>query len=253
MMKKFILIVSLVFPILCYSQDLIVLRDGEKIDCKITKVDSSVIFYDFIKGERKISTFLSKDEIRTYQYGLSMADTIDHISKSAEMVVIDTSKYIKQKSRWVNILTFSPKFGIHATGWSVQYIGFNQTNISKWIIPLIIGVEGFEISSDYFSNFNYQAASMSYFMIGISPFLKLNDYFFINLGFNILGGDELLEDFYGDTDSHAFIGASPFQGIYFISKSNFGITVGVGVYEKILSSKIYKSDLGVKFEVGIKF
>jgi hypothetical protein len=45
----------------------------------------------------------------------------------------------------------------------------------------------------------------------------------------------------------------PSQGIYFIPKSKIGITLGLGVYEKLLNSKVYNNDIGVKLEIGIKF
>ena len=142
---------------------------------------------------------------------------------------------------------------MHAKGWSVQYYAYALKNTSKWVIPIVVGIERFEISTDYFSQFDYQSVNMSYFLAGISPFYKINDNLFLNLGVNIMLGEEELIDFSGKETSHTFFGFSPTQGISFIPKSKVGLTFGISVYEKLLSSEVYKSDIGLKLELGIKF
>jgi len=240
-----------------YSQDIIVLRNGEQIDCKITKIDSSYIFYDFYKGERKLSSYLLMNEIKSYMItddNDSVQDTSNaSLLLNSAPVVIDTLKYIRETSKWINLITYSQRYGIHAKGWSVQYYGYNVTNKTKWSFPLQFGIEIFDIYIDYFSRFNYQMAEMSYFLAGISPFYRLNDNFFLNLGINIVFGEEKLTDFYGGESSDIFFGLSPSQGIHFIPTSKVGLTLGVSVYEKLLTSEVFKNDIGLEFELGIKF
>ncbi|MBN1184085.1 MAG: hypothetical protein JXB49_17455 [Bacteroidales bacterium] len=239
-----------------YSQDLIILRNGEQIDCKITKVDSAIIHYDFFKGERKLSSYVAKNDIRSYK--VKSTDTIpennsDMLQIHDNTVIIDTTKYVKETNKWINLITYSQRYGLHADGWSVQYYGYNLRNTSKWTIPILFAIEGFTIHTDYFSQFDYQSVNMSYFMAGISPFYKLNDNFFLNLGANIIFGEETLTEFNASESSNTFFGFSPSQGLYFIPKSKVGITLGLSVYEKLLSSKVYKNDIGIKLEIGIKF
>ena len=52
-MRKLLLALLFIIPFFSYSQDVIILRNGKQIDCKITKVDNTVVYYDFVKGERK--------------------------------------------------------------------------------------------------------------------------------------------------------------------------------------------------------
>lgn len=239
-----------------YSQDLIILRNGEEVDCEITKVDSAIIHYDFYKGERKLSSFVSKANIRSYK--INSADSIpdnssDVLQVPGNTVIIDTTEYVKETSQWVNLITYSQRYGLNANGWSIQYYGYNLRPASKWTIPMLFGFEGFTIHTDYFSQFDYQSVSMSYFMAGISPFYKLNDYFFQNLGVNIVFGEEELTNFNGTESSNTFLGFAPSQGIYFIPKSKVGMILGLSVYEKLLSAEVYKNDIGVKLEAGIKF
>ena len=255
-MRFLILTLLSLITLTSYSQDLIILRNGEQIDCKITKVDSTIIHYDFFKGERKLSSYVAKNDIRSYN--IKTTDTIpesdsDILLIPDNTVIIDTTEYVKETNKWINLITYSQRYGLHADGWSVQYYGYNLRNTSKWTIPILFAIEGFTIHTDYFSQFDYQSVNMSYFMAGISPFYKLNDNFFLNLGANIIFGEERLTDFYAAESSNTFFGFSPSQGIYFIPKSKVGITLGLSVYEKILSSEVYKNDLGVKLEIGIKF
>lgn len=244
-------------PLLLKSQDLIILRNGEQIECKITKVDNTSVFYDFYKGGRKLSSFTALDEVKKYQINhreVSMDGTEDTLQiYSAETVVVDTSKYVKETQKWVNLLTYSQRFGVNAQGWSVQYYGYNFVSTAKWFVPIVFGFESFDLDPGYFSRSGYNYLDISYLGAGISPFYKINDLLFLNLGVQLLYGEEELQDARGSVDSRSIFGITPSQGIYFIPKSGVGIMVGVSVYEKLLSSKVYKSDLGLKFELGIKF
>jgi hypothetical protein len=256
-MKKLILLILVLFPILANSQDLIILRNGEKINCTITKIDSLNVFYDFQKGDRKITSFTEKNEIRAYQLHYkadsSMNPTDLNKVQKDNSVIIDTSVYIKKIYKWNNLITFSKKYGNHATGWSLQYNGFVARNNQKWFIPCVFEFERFTIKQDYFELSNYQSATINYLMAGISPLRKLNDYLYLKLGLQLIFGDEQLKDFYSHESTQTIFGMTPSQGIYFIPKSNFGITCGVGLFEKLLTSEIYQNDFGIKFEIGLKF
>lgn len=251
---KIALLIALFFPIFSFSQDLIVLRNGEHINCTITKIDSSTIYYDFLKGERKLSSFHAKRDIRSYH--IKTEDNLQDDSGKIypeNTVIIDTTKYSKETSRWINLITYAKMYGLHAEGWAIKYYGYNLRNTSKWSIPILFGIEGFQIHSGYFSKLDYLSADMSYILVGISPFYKLNENFFLNLGINLIIGEEKLIAFYGEENSSSFLGFSPSQGIYFVPKSKVGITMGISVYEKILSAEVYRNDIGFKFEMGIKF
>ena len=255
--RKILLALIFFIPSFIYSQDLIVLRNGEQIDCKITKIDSVAVYYDFQKGERIISSFVDKSEMRSYKINLANGNQNDTtgviLSEQSNIVVIDTSKYVKETSDWNNLITYSQRYGIHAKGWSVQYYGYNLRSTSKWVIPIIFGFENYKIHSDYFSQFDYQSASLAYILTGISPFYRFSDSFYLNLGVNLLFGNEKLVDFYYRESSKFIFGIYPSQGIYLITNSSIGFTLGISVFEMLLSSEIYRNDIGVKLELGIKF
>ena len=255
-MRFLILAFLSLFALASFSQDVIILRNGEQIDCKITRVDSAIIHYDFVKGERKLSSYVAKNEVRSYKINPAVdvpEDLIEVLRVSDNAVIIDTTEYVKETGKWINLLTYSRKFGLNADGWSLQYYGYNLKNTSKWIIPVYYGIQGFSIHTDYFSQFNYQSAIMNYYLIGVSPFYKLRDTIFLKIGGNLIFGGEKLTNLYGAKSSNTFFGFSPSQGIYFIPKSKVGIIVGLSVSEKVLSSKVYKNDIGISLEAGIKF
>ena len=44
-MRKLFLLVMILAPLTAKSQDLVIMRNGEKVNCKITKVDSLNVYY----------------------------------------------------------------------------------------------------------------------------------------------------------------------------------------------------------------
>ena len=139
------------------------------------------------------------------------------------------TKLNQEKVRWNSLLTFNKTFGINAEGWGFSYYGYTVKEKSNWIIPWVVSIESFTINTDYFSQFNYQKAKLNYWMPGLSAFKKLNDNLFVNLTFLIPIGSETLTDFNGHKTDNFLIGIAPTQGLYFIPKSNFGITFGIGI------------------------
>ncbi len=240
-----------------YAQDVIKLRNGKIIDCKITQVDSSMVYYNFSKGNRQLSSYVDFADIQSYQIkGTQHTEAaLDSLETTQnKTVIIDSSQYVKPSQRWINMITYSRTYGLHATGWAVQYYGYALNSLSKWSLPMIIGIDWFEINADHILESGYYEASIGYALIGISPFYKLNDVFLLKLGGNIIIGSEILSSRYTCTpDTKSVFGMATEQGIYFVPKSKVGITAGVSVYEKLLTSKVYKNDLGIRLELGIKF
>lgn len=81
-MKKLILIIILsIFAIgyLC-SQDVIIKKNGDKISCKVTGVDSANVYLTIILNKKEIKTFVDKHEIKSIIYARDL--TIDTTSDS---------------------------------------------------------------------------------------------------------------------------------------------------------------------------
>jgi hypothetical protein len=150
------------------------------------------------------------------------------------------------------MLTYTNTQGVNATGFLISFYSYPNKDRNGWTFPWIISVDILSIKPAYFDQFNYQSAKLNYYMPGISAFKKINDYLWFNLGMQIPIGSEELTDFNNNKSDNMIIGLSPTQGLYFIPKST-GITFGIGLYEIVMTSEVYKSDMGFKAEIGIKF
>jgi len=256
-MKYIVLLFLFLAPIILKSQDLVVFRNGENLNCKITKIDGSNLYYSFKKGDRTITSFNDLNEIRSYTIK-TPTDSVKAQDSSIKQVhgnevIIDTTLFRKTSQKWINIITYSKRYGVHAKGWAIQYYGYILQNDSNWILPCFVGIENFIIDSKYISKSNYQAVRMNYYLVGFSPFKRLNNQLYLNLGIQIILGTEDLIDYSDTQSSEPLFGFAPSQGIFFIPKSNLGITIGLGIYEKFLNSEVYKNDFGIKLEIGVKF
>jgi hypothetical protein len=64
----FILAGLFIFQFNLKSQDLIRLKNGDSLICKITKIDSVKIYLDVEKMNKSFSTFINKNEVVSYDY-----------------------------------------------------------------------------------------------------------------------------------------------------------------------------------------
>lgn len=163
------------------------------------------------------------------------------------------NKPLSERVRTYYMLTVSDMQGVHATGFNVTLYSYANKIRSGWIFPFTITISEMSINQSYFQQFNFQSAKLNYYTFGFNALKKLNDYFWFNLGLDVPIGSEILTDFSGNVTNNFIIGIAPKQGIYFIPKSLFGIIFSIGVFEEILSSEVYKNDIGLKAEIGLKF
>ncbi|NJO69042.1 MAG: hypothetical protein HC830_06910 [Bacteroidetes bacterium] len=77
-MKTFISLTVLLFLFsLAYSQDIIVKKNGEKLNCKIQKEDSTKVYISILKYGKPVQTHISKNEIDTVILKPAIANIID--------------------------------------------------------------------------------------------------------------------------------------------------------------------------------
>lgn len=149
------------------------------------------------------------------------------------------------------LFTFSGTSGINANGLGLSYYDYPGKYKNGWIVPFVITIEGININPDYFSKSGYQQAHLYYIDPGVCVLKKLNQNFLLNITLQFPAGFEMLTDFEGKNSSRLIGGLRPSEGIFYMFNS--GITFGAGIYEKFLSSKVFKQDFGFEAKVGIKF
>jgi len=195
-----------------------------------------------------LANFINENKVITQNYQPATNQSIQNTKiKKGNSNNKETEKIKKEY-----LLTYSNKQGINATGFAISFYKYLNKDRNGWIIPIILSVDIIKIKPDYFKQFDFQSAKLSYYLPGICAFKKLDNYFWFNLGLQMPIGSEILTHYNGNKTSNFILGLAPMQGFYFIPKST-GITFGIGLYEKILISEVYKSDLGLKVEIGTKF
>jgi len=106
----FLTIILLAFE--CFSQDTIHLKDGRLLKCKISKIDSTTIYFDIIRNDNLIKTNISKSEVisfsnNTILKSTSVINTIPEIpvslTDSIQIEKINKVYYITQKGKILQI------------------------------------------------------------------------------------------------------------------------------------------------------
>lgn len=68
-----------------FAQDLIIRKSGEEIYCRVTKVDSAQVFFDFTQDGNTLSSSMSKDSVEKMEFGIA---TESVRSKSADTLSV---------------------------------------------------------------------------------------------------------------------------------------------------------------------
>ncbi len=244
-MKSIFCIILVALSVSAWSQDQIILRSGKKIPCQITQIDSAAVHFIFIREGKRISSFANRETVQSYRFGSGTASPMDSLKPAQTASLAETIRE-RETRKWTSLLTVSRRYAENATGWAVQYYGYNLGSHSPSVLPLVLGFEWFRLRDEFMAQTNYSRIQMNYYMVGLSPLIRLSDYFWLNLGFNFVAGKETLSNYWNAETSSTFVGITASQGIYLIPASKAGIVLSVGLYEKGHTSKVYKKDLGIK-------
>ena len=75
----------------------------------------------------------------------------------------------------------------------------------------------------------------------------------MNLDGGVILGLENLTEFSGRNADRFFVGLSTSQGVLYIPDSKFALVLKGGLYQEVLTSKLYNFDIGIQVGVGLKF
>ena len=86
----------MLLPFSLLSQDVIYRANGDSISCKITKVDSTKIYFDIEKDRSTINTFLGRDEISGYKFQQPVKKTsrLNHTKKHLFCLSVDPLGFV---------------------------------------------------------------------------------------------------------------------------------------------------------------
>lgn len=159
---------------------------------------------------------------------------------------------------WNSLLMFDKTFGVHYPGWGLSYYGYHIDidEETEWIFPWVVTLESYKLPPDPPDpNAGYFIDTKTELHIGggismakrlkKTMYLKFEFLIPINLASSDLESKKEIEDY--------FLGVAMSQGVLFIPESKFGLTFGVAIFERLLNSEVYKNDIGIQLEIGIKF
>ena len=157
--------------------------------------------------------------------------------------------------RRMNLLTIGHLRSSKITGWSANYFHLREPipEGKGWFIPSQFRFERFRIEEPDFLAIEYIEARLNYGVIGVSPFRRIVGNLYLGLSFKFIVGGESLTDTF-DRDSFNFLlGAETSQQLYWIPRTDYGLVLSAGLYERLLTSQVYRRDIGLLLSAGFKF
>lgn len=148
--------------------------------------------------------------------------------------------------------TISVLVGNNASGWTGTYYLNEIYSNNRITIPLTLAVEYMDNLTSSQSQ-RYLTTSIYYTKVGAELFYPLNRYFWLNAGLQIPLGNEKLSETYDTNVENLIIGISATQSIRVMSTQYEGLTVAVGLFEQLTTSKVQPFNAGVRVEIGMKF
>ena len=153
---------------------------------------------------------------------------------------------------WYNLLTFNKIFSKHKEGWKISYTGFAD-NEKDIIIPFQISYDRYSIKASSLKSLGYSSVNSYSLGIGVNGLFKLSNGLYANIGLSSPIGIEVLRDLKNHKTNQFLIGLKSKQGIKFIPWKEYGFVFGLGIFQQIQSSKVYKKDFGIELEMGFNF
>jgi hypothetical protein len=139
-------------------------------------------------------------------------------------------------------------FGWGATG----YLFLNQSG-SDWKVPFMLGIERFTLKASYVSQNEWQPIDIRYRLPGLAVFRRIRGPFFGGMVFTVpLGSERAVNAVTGQQVDRDFAGVIPGLGLYHLPE-NKGVMLGLRLNRLYLNTLSYRNDLGLRFELGVKF
>lgn len=160
---------------------------------------------------------------------------------------------LSRRQDWRNMVLVSRTEGVNTSGMHFEFLQNANNWWGNWLLPWRISFQLAEIQTEKFEKSNYIKASFSHATIGLGGYKTLSDRLYLNIDAGVILGSENLTPLRGNQFDYFFVGLSSFQGILFVPSTKWALVLKAGVYEEVLTSKLYGYDLGIKLGVGFKF
>lgn len=163
---------------------------------------------------------------------------------------------IRFRLKWGNMLTYRQSIGMMESSYNLSYYGYFVSR-KTWTFPLSLRLSSSRNYDDARLKSGYTDWSQHLTYLGLSGFRNLKDDFYLSLGGHLPLG---WERYRLDNDPidrkrrlHLMTGINAEERIFYMSPNKTGLILGVGMYQRLMTSKLYWYDIGITFEVGLKF
>ena len=154
---------------------------------------------------------------------------------------------------WKNIVLASKTEGINTSGYHFEYLQNTNNWWGDWLIPWRASIQLTNIRDQQFEKSKYLEATISHITLGVSGYKGISENLFLNLDGGVILGLENLTEFSGRNADRFFVGLSTSQGVLYIPDSKLALVLKGGLYQEVLTSKLYNFDIGIQVGVGLKF
>ncbi|HOY48646.1 MAG TPA: hypothetical protein PL185_13750 [Flavobacteriales bacterium] len=185
---------------------------------------------------------------------------IEYAEIRGQKSILLNNALVPEKKTWTSLIQAHAAFGSNAEGWGLSYLGVSSVMKGSWAFPISVAMDKYVIDPGLILRNGYETAKLNYGKIGLGAMKKIGGDFHFLFNVNIpLGVEELVRKnqvgsaiTYTETTNFIY-GVEPTQSFYFMTRSRIGFYLGAGLYERFFKSEVYKSDLGLKIEAGLKF
>jgi len=195
-----------------------------------------------------LKIFAKKRQVNSTSIVYVDPQALNQITSDEELIITKA----KPLGKWNNLITFRQIYTRHQEGIKVSYVGFSD-RYQKIIKPFIFSFNKYKTKPEVIQNSEYESVDSYVMSVGFKFYIRLFSEFFAAVDLQAPLGVEVLQDKQNQKQSNFLYGATSRQGIMYIPKTSWGLTFGAGFFQQWQNSKLYNTDWGFEFEIGIKF
>lgn len=165
---------------------------------------------------------------------------------------------IRYRVKWVNWLTYRQSIGVIESSNNISYYGYFQTK-QTWTIPISLRLSSSTRYNENALKSGYDPDSWKKYILdlGMSGFRNIWDDYYLMVGVQLPFGWERYrydtETIQDKKHTHLLLGTGLEERAFYMSRNKTGLVLGLGFYQRLMTSKLYNIDAGMTFEVGVKF
>jgi len=165
---------------------------------------------------------------------------------------------IRFRIKWVNWLTYRQSVGYIESSHNFSYYGYFQSK-KTWTIPISLRLSSSTRYNENALRAGYNPDSWKKYVLdlGMSGFRNLRDDYYLSMGVQLpFGWERYRYDYETAVDkkhTHLLLGVGLEERVFYMTPNKSGLILGIGMYQRLMSSNLYRVDAGMTFEVGVKF